>query len=319
MPLVTSKYNPKGIFKNGHFATIYSAKLRKPPKLTQKRERLMLPDGDFLDLDFSFSEGPSEKIAILLHGLEGNAQRTYMVGQASILNKKGWDACAVNLRGCSGEPNWKFESYTAGKTEDLHWVVEYVLGKNQYKEIALVGFSLGGNLLLKYLGEGRETPKEIKKGIAISTPVDLKGTLWKLAQWENWLYRSVFLKDLRKKVSHKIHQFPEQISEKELHKITSLKAFDDWYTAPANGFEDAFDYYQKNSSLQFLPEIPVPVLILNAQNDSFLPSECYPYSLAEKSKILYLETPKYGGHVGFHLTEKVYYSEKRTLEFLTTK
>ena len=119
MPIIKSNFNPPLPFKNGHFATIYSAKLRPSPKLMQQRERLQLPDGDFMDIDWSFSEKNSRKVAILLHGLEGNAQRTYMKGQAKILNQNGWDVAAVNFRGCSGEANLSYQSYNAGKTEDL--------------------------------------------------------------------------------------------------------------------------------------------------------------------------------------------------------
>ncbi|MBW2938452.1 alpha/beta fold hydrolase [Aureisphaera sp. CAU 1614] len=319
MPLVSSQYFPKGLFKNGHFSTIYSAKLRTAPKLIQQRERIKLEDGDFIDLDFAFSEKPTNKIAIILHGLEGNAQRTYMRGQANVLCKNGWDTCAVNYRGCSGETNLSYQSYNAGKTEDLEAIVNHLLEKNRYAEIALVGFSLGGNLLLKYLGERTFVPREILAGVAISVPLSLKGSLEQLSLWNNWVYRTSFLFDLRKKYKQKMKQFPELMSVSDYKKIKSLKTFDDIYTAPAHGFKDAFDYYEKNSSLQFLPEIDIPVLILNAQNDSFLSQNCYPISLAEKSKNIYLETPKYGGHVGFHKTDETYYSEERTLQFLTKR
>lgn len=319
MPLVTSQYFPKGIFKNGHFSTIYSAKLRTAPKISQQRERILLLDGDFMDIDFSFSEKPTNQIAIILHGLEGNAQRTYMRGQANILCKNEWDVCAVNYRGCSGETNLCYQSYNAGKTDDLEVIINYILEQNRYAEIALIGFSLGGNLLLKYLGERTYIPKEIVAGIAISAPLSLRGSLNQLSQWNNWVYHTSFLFDLRKKYKLKMKQFPELMNTSDYNKIKSLKTFDDIYTAPAHGFKDAFDYYEKNSSLQFLPNINIPVLILNAQNDSFLSQNCYPFSLAEKSKNIYLETPKYGGHVGFHKRDNLYYSEERALNFLTSK
>jgi len=235
------------------------------------------------------------------------------------LCKNGWDTCAVNYRGCSGETNHSYQSYNAGKTDDLKAIVTHLLEKSRYAEIALVGFSLGGNLLLKYLGERTQVPKEIVVGVAISAPLSLKGSLEQLSLWNNWVYRTSFLFDLRKKYKLKMKQFPELMSVSDYKKIKSLKTFDDIYTAPAHGFKDAFDYYEKNSSLQFLPEIDIPVLILNAQNDSFLSKNCYPISLAEKSKNIYLETPKHGGHVGFHKTDETYYSEERTLQFLTKK
>ncbi|KJJ38516.1 YheT family hydrolase [Aequorivita vladivostokensis] len=316
MPLVSSKFEPPIIFRNAHFATIYSAKLRPSPNLMQQRERLQLPDVDFMDIDWSFSEENSRKVAILLHGLEGNAQRTYMKGQAKILNQNGWDVAAINFRGCSGEANLSYQSYNAGKTDDLEVVINSILIKDTYSEIALVGFSLGGNLLLKYLGERESFPKEIKKAVAISTPLSLKGSLESLNEFSNWVYRNSFLTNLRKKYKTKMKEFPEKMTASDYKKITSLLEFDNVYTAPAHGFKDAFDYYEKNSSLQFLPKIQIPVLVLNAENDSFLSSECYPKDLASKMKNLFLETPKYGGHVGFHQTNKLYYSEKRTMQFL---
>lgn len=316
MPLVKSTYAPPTIFRNGHFSTIYSAKLRPSPKLLQDRERVILTDGDFLDVDWSFSRKGVRKVAVLLHGLEGNAQRTYMKGQGRILQKNSWDIAAVNYRGCSGESNSKYPSYNAGRTDDLEVVIQYILNKDQYDEIVLIGFSLGGNLLLKYLGEHTSLPKELKKGIAISTPLNLKGSLEALGHFYNWIYRTSFLYDLKKKYKIKMHQFPEKMAPEDLKKIKSLLDFDMIYTAPAHGFKNAFDYYEKNSSQQFLPTVKIPVLILNAKNDTFLSPDCYPIALASESSNVYLEMPKFGGHVGFHDNNKVYYSEQRTLDFL---
>ncbi|MGO3182821.1 MAG: YheT family hydrolase [Aequorivita sp.] len=316
MPVITSKYEPSLIFRNAHISTIYSAKFRPSPAIIQERERVHLSDGDFLDIDWTFSEKSSQKVAILLHGLEGNAQRTYIKGQAKALNEADWNIAAVNFRGCSGEANLSYKSYNAGKTDDLEAVINTILEKDKYNEIALVGFSLGGNLLLKYLGERESFPKEIKKAVSISTPLSLRGSLESLNQLNNWVYRNSFLKDLRKKYKEKMKDFPEKMTTSDYNKITSLLEFDNVYTAPAHGFEDAYDYYKKNSSLQFLPNIQIPIYILNAENDSFLSLECYPIDLASKMKNLHLEISKYGGHVGFHKTNKLYYSEARTLKFL---
>lgn len=316
MPLLKTNYNPHFPFKNGHFATIYSAKLRPSPKLLQQRERLFLPDKDFMDIDWSFAPRSAQKVAILLHGLEGNSKRPYITGQAAILNRNGWDVAAVNLRGCSGETNLTYQSYNAGKTDDLETVLNTIIDRDKYREITLVGFSLGGNLLLKYLGERSSVPNQIKKAIAISTPLSLKGSLESLNEFSNWVYRKSFLTNLRKKYKTKMKHFPEKMNLSDYKKIKSLEAFDHLYTAPAHGFKNAFDYYEKNSSLQFLPNITIPLYVLNAKNDSFLSSECYPIELASKMKNLHLEIPNYGGHVGFHLTNKLYYSEKRTMQFL---
>ena len=321
MPLIKSDYNPPWIFKNGHFSTIYSAKFRPSMILNQERERITLPDSDFLDVDWSFSinqknGSPSKRLAIVLHGLEGNAQRPYVKGIGAFLVKNNWDVAGVNYRGCSGETNLSYQSYHSGKTDDLETIIKHILEKDRYKEIILVGFSLGGNLLLKYLGECPALPKEIKKGIAISVPTSLKGSLESLIKIENWLYSTSFLINLKKKYKIKTPHFPDKMNESDLNKIKSLLDFDNVYTSKAHGFDDAYDYYKKNSCNQFIPSIKIPVLILNAKNDSFLNQDCYPYEAADKSKNIYLETPLYGGHVGFHQTNTLYYSEKRTLDFL---
>jgi predicted alpha/beta-fold hydrolase len=317
MPLIKSDFHPSRLFKNGHFSTIYSAKIRPIPKLIQERERLHLPDGDFLDIDWSFSKIKTKKIAVLLHGLEGNAQRVYMKGQGRILTAKGLDVIAMNHRGCSGEDNLLYESYNSGRTSDLKFLMNFILEKDQYTEISIIGFSLGGNLILKYLGEHTPLPKELKNGVAISSPIHLKGSLDQLLKTENWIYSTVFLKTLKEKYKRKISKFPDKMRYSDYKKIKTLYDFDNLYTAPAHDFKNADDYYQKNSSIQFLPNIKIPVLILNAQNDPFLSSQCYPFEMAEKSNTIFLETPSYGGHVGFHVRNDLYYNEKRAFEFIS--
>lgn len=316
MPISIPKYKPPLLFQNGHFSTIYSAKLRIPPSVKQTRERLVLEDGDFIDLDWSYAKKPVQKLVILLHGLEGNAQRTYIKGTASHLNKNSWDTLAVNYRGCSGEPNKLYRSYNAGATEDLETVIHHVLEKDHYQEIALNGFSLGGNLMLKYLGERDTLPVQIKKGVAISTPLSLKHSLEELNKKNNLLYSKVFLSSLKKKLKQKAQTHPKQVSKNEIRKIGTLLDFDNLYTSKAHGFKDAYEYYHKNSSLPFLPKIKIPVLLLQAQNDSFLSPSCFPVELANSLSTLHLEMPKYGGHVGFFDKNNVYFNEKRTLEFL---
>ena len=321
MPIVPSTYRASGPFKNGHFSTIYSAKLRPGIPFKQERERIDLSDGDYLDLDMSFARHQNNKIAVLLHGLEGNAQRSYIKGQARVLQQDGWDICAVNYRGCSGTDNRLYRSYNAGATEDLDAVIDYVLEKDNYDNIALIGFSLGGNLLLKYLGEGRKLPEEIKKAVAVSTPLSLKGSLEELTKWYNWVYRTTFLRYLRKKYKRKMPSYPDQMSREELKQIKDLLEFDHLYTAKAHGYQDAWDYYAQCSSVKYLAGVERPVLILNATNDSFLSPDCYPTELALKSSYIYLEMPDHGGHVGFVTRNKAgnYWSEQRALAFCESK
>jgi len=315
MPQLNSDYTPPLLFKNGHFATIYSGIIRSVNGVVQKRERITLSDGDFLDLDWSDSVTPTQKIVILLHGLEGDAQRPYITGSAKILNQNGYDTCAMNYRGCSGEPNVKYRSYHSGATEDLIEVLNHILNTKNYSEIYLKGFSLGGNLLLKYLGEGNDVPKEIKGAVAVSVPCNLHDSCKQLLSIKNIMYAIKFKGNLLGKLRQKQHMFPNKISDNDIKSIKTLKDFDDIYTSQAHGFEDALDYYKKSSSLQFLPHIQVPSLIINAKDDSFLGPECYPIKETDKNTKLFLEMPSYGGHVGFWGKNNITYTEKRALAF----
>ncbi|MHA7863246.1 YheT family hydrolase [Flagellimonas marinaquae] len=315
MPQLSSDYTPPLLFKNGHFATIYSGIIRSVNGVVQKRERITLSDGDFLDLDWSDSLTETQKLVVLLHGLEGDAQRPYITGSAKILNQNGYDACAVNYRGCSGEPNVKYRSYHSGATEDLIEVLNHILNTRPYSEIYLKGFSLGGNLLLKYLGEGNDVPKELKGAVAVSVPCNLHDSCKQLLSSKNILYAIKFKGNLLGKLRQKQQMFPEKISDNDIKRIKTLKDFDDIYTSQAHGFEDALDYYKKSSSLQFLPHIQVPSLIINAKDDSFLGPECYPVKETDKNTKLFLEMPSYGGHVGFWGKNNITYTEKRALNF----
>lgn len=316
MPLISSNYNPPLAFKNGHFSTIYNGLIRKVTDLNQERERICLSDGDFLDLDWSYCATPTDMVCIVIHGLEGDAQRAYVQGAAKILSQDSFDVCAINLRGCSGEPNRTYRSYHSGATEDLSDVIQHILELDQYKKVFLYGFSLGGNLLLKYLGECNHTPKEISGGVAISVPCQLADSLTQLLQFQNILYAERFRGNLIEKLKIKERLFPDRITGQEIKKVKTLKDFDDIYTSKAHGFMDAMDYYAKSSSLQLLPSVTVPCLIVNAKNDSFLGKACYPKKEAEQNKNLYLEIPRYGGHVGFYGPNDITYSEQRSLEFL---
>ncbi|AKA34841.1 YheT family hydrolase [Flagellimonas lutaonensis] len=318
MPLVPADYRPPFLFRNGHFSTIYHGLFRKVNGLVQRRERLELPDGDFLDLDWSESAVPTQKAVVLLHGLEGDAQRPYITGSAKYLNQYGFDACAVNFRGCSGEPNRKYRSYHSGATEDLVTIVHHLLNQKPYSEIFLMGYSLGGNVALKYLGEGNPVPKQIKGAVTVSVPCDLHDACIELLKPKNILYARRFKKHLIAKLKEKHRMFPEKISKEQIKSIVTLKDFDDVYTGPAHGFKCALDYYRKCSSKQFLVPIQIPSLIINAKNDSFLGHDCYPFREAEKNPNLHLEIPDFGGHVGFWGAQNVTYAERRAVAFFSS-
>jgi predicted alpha/beta-fold hydrolase len=316
MPFVSSNYNPPLLFRNGHLSTIYSGLVRTVNGVIQERERLELPDGDFLDLDWSYARKPSGGVAILLHGLEGHGQRPYITGSAKHFNQNGYDACAVNFRGCSGETNRMYRSYHSGSTEDLDAAIQHILRTRKYSEIFIKGISLGGNLALKYVGERNEIPKEIKGVVGISVPCDLYSSLKELLKPKNYLYAERFRRHLTDKLKLKLPLFPDKISKEDIKRIKTLKDFDDIYTSRAHGFTDALDYYEKCSCLQFLPNIKIPALVINARNDSFLGPECFPYKEAMDNPKLYLEVPKYGGHVGFYQQTNIYHNETRAIKFV---
>ncbi|MBP0905785.1 YheT family hydrolase [Mariniflexile gromovii] len=315
MPIIDSTYKPSFLFEKGFISTVYSGLVRKV-SIKQERERIILSDGDFLDLDWSFSNEKSNKLIILLHGLEGHGQRPYVTGAAKLFNDAGIDAVCMNFRGCSGEQNLKYYSYHSGATEDLESVINHAISNKNYSEIYLKGISLGANIILKYLGERASVPQEVKAAIAVSVPCDLYGSCKELHKLKNRLFHDRFLKDLVYHLKLKQEKFPDNLSLDELNSIKTLIDFDNVYTSKAHGFKDALDYYKQCSSLQFLPNIKTPTLIINALNDSFLSPECYPVKEAKNNPFLHLEMPKFGGHAGFIGKKNVYYNEKRALEFV---
>jgi predicted alpha/beta-fold hydrolase len=314
MPVINSSFDPSWLFKNGFISTVYSGLIRRL-KIIQYRERITLRDGDFIDLDWSYAKKTSKSIIVLLHGMEGHGQRPYVTGPALLFNNNNVDAICVNFRGCSGELNLKYSSFHSGMTEDLEDIIKYVVSLNRYDSIFIKGISLGANILLKYLGEGNNIPIQVKAGMAVSAPCDLSGSAKALHKLINLPYQINFLWGLLKLLKQKQKQFPNIISRSQIRSIFTLNDFDEVYTSRAHGFKNAQDYYAKSSSLQFLKSIKIPVLILNALNDSFLSKDCFPYEEAKKNSSLYLETPQFGGHVGFISRKGFYYNEKRALDF----
>lgn len=318
MPVITeSTYRVPWPFANPHVHTIFPSVFRKVAGVQYRRERIDTHDGDFLDLDFS--EIGSDTAAIVLHGLEGDSSRSYMLGMAKALNRQGWDAIAMNFRGCSGECNRKLRFYHSGDTVDLHTAVTHVSQTYHYSRIALIGFSLGGNVILKYLGErGDSAFPLIHRAVAFSVPCDLASSSYKISERSNCLYLKRFLRMLRKKIRMKMLVMPDLINDNEYHTVKDFKQFDDRYTAPLNGFKNAEDYWERSSCKPFLHAISVPTLLISAADDPFLPDPCYPREEANANPNLFLEIPEKGGHVGFvaRTEQGQYWSETRALEFL---
>ena len=316
MPLTSSPYEPPPWLRGGHLQTLYPRLVRTVDFEYDRRTRIDTPDGDFLDLDWR--RRGRRRVAVLSHGLEGSTARSYMRGMARALARDGWDVLAWNLRGCSGTPNRRLRTYHSGATEDLAVVVKHALDEG-YPAIALVGFSLGGNLTLKYLGErGPDLDPHVQAAAAFSVPVDLRASARQLSRPTNWHYMQYFLRTLRTKVEEKAARWPDRITAPGWGEVRTLTDFDDRYTAPLNGFRDAMDYYRQASSKPLLHRIAVPTLLVNAANDPFLAPPCYPRDIAADHSCLTLDVPDAGGHVGFARTDHdgVYWSEERAVSFL---
>lgn len=264
-----------------------------------QRVRIDTWDHDFIDLDFS--KVGSDTLVLLIHGLEGSSESKYMISAANELNAVGYDTVSFNLRGCSGEDNRLLQTYHSGKTEDVNFVVNYLLDQYEYEKLMIVGYSLGGNLTLKYLGEYADRISDkIVSGIAVSVPVDLTSSGQQMALLKNKIYMDEFLKTLRLKVLEKAHKFPEfELDKDKLFKAKVFKDFDELYTAPVFGFDSPEDYWAKASSKPYLSKIKKPCLLITSLDDPFLPKECYPYEEASSSDHFHLLVTKYGGHVGF--------------------
>jgi uncharacterized protein len=327
MPIISSQYRPPSWFKGRHLQTIMPVLFRKVLGVKLRRERINTPDGDFLDLDWSIDgtldSNNCEKIAILSHGLEGSSRQPYMLGMAKTLNEAGWDTLSWNFRGCSGELNNKVRFYHAGYSDDLALVIEHVRKTTHYKQIVLVGFSLGGSMTLKYLGEnGGKLPSEISHAIVFSIPGDLHTCCQEISssRFQMEVYHQRFLWSMKEKLAQKIIQYPDYLSHLDLDQIRSITDFDNAFTCPLWGFNDANDYYTKCSCNQFIPEIRLPTLIVNAQNDPILHVDSHPIKECRNHQCVYLELPPEGGHVGFvydnlHIN---HWSEQRAIEFLKT-
>jgi predicted alpha/beta-fold hydrolase len=317
LPLVNSTYRGYQLLQGQHLETLVPAVLRLVKPAPCKPVRINTPDDDFLDLDFYDCQ--SDQLVIISHGLEGNSQRPYMLGMAKLLVQQGYDVICWNFRACGEELNRQPRLYHSGATEDLDTVVNHALDRRQYNSIALAGFSLGGNLTVKYLGErGHNINSRIKAAVAFSVPLDLSAGSDRISAPGNWLYEKRFLKKLKAKIRAKRTQFPEHFRLNGLDNIKVLRDFDDQYTARLHGFRGADDYYSRCSSINFIATVATPTLIINAKNDPFLPSECYPYELMKEHEFIHFETPERGGHVGFFTLNNsgIYWSDQRALEFI---
>lgn len=318
MPIIeSSSYRAPCILKNRHLQTIYQYMFRMKLNLNYERKRFSTADGDFLELDWV--KTGSKKLVVLCHGLESNSRESHILGMARKFISQGWDALALNYRGCGGEPNRDWKSYHYGFTDDLREVLEDVSSSGEYEDIVLVGFSLGGNIALKYLGEEGDKLKPLIKGaVCFSIPCDIADCAGKLSEPSNAIYFSDFLNRFYNKYKEKNKILNDRLDLGGFKKIKTFRELDSRYTGPIHGFKDVDRFWEESSCKNWLNRIAVPTLIVNAQDDPFLDKNCYPIELCRNSDRLFLEIPDFGGHCGFvsFNREREYWSEQRAMEFI---
>ena len=297
MPELHSSFSPPLYLQPPAIQTITPSLFRRVAPLSGEHELLELPDGDFLELHWHRRERPV--LALLTHGLEGSMESSYLLGLAHALAEGGFDVLRWNMRGCGNARNRLLTWYHSGQSEDLRHVVSHALATHP-GDIVLVGISVGGNITLKYLGESATSlSPRIRRAVAVSVPMDLKGSAQELAKPKNALYMQYLLRPLRARMREKALRFPGQLNISGLSSIRTFSEFDTSFTAPFHGFTSVDEYWERSSSLQFLPSITVPTLIISAQDDPFLSLGCFPHTISRSNENILLETPKHGGHVGF--------------------
>jgi predicted alpha/beta-fold hydrolase len=324
--LIESTFKPAWWLNDAHLQTLYPALMRRtplPPGL--RRERLITPDHDFIDIDWC-GEG-DQPLIILLHGLTGSSQSGYIKGLQISLLAHGFRSVALNFRGCSGEYNHSARCYHSGETEDIHFLYQTLRRREPDIPFAAVGFSLGGNVLLKWLGE-QGNKLSLFAAIAVSVPLVLSICATKLDKGFSKIYRKNLLRDLKHHVQAKQRHLEKLGKRQEagkierlgdLSRIKSFWQYDDRVVARLHGFKNVQDYYQRSSSRQFLKSIAIPTLLIQALDDPFMTDKVLP-DLDELSPSIYLEITQGGGHVGFVAGDipfkPTYWLEQRIPEFL---
>ncbi len=294
-----SPFRPPPGGANPHVQTLAGKFMRPQPAIPFRRERWETPDGDFLDLDLTEPVEEERRWVLVLHGLEGNSQRRYVRCAVAALHHRGFGVAALNFRSCSGEPNRRARAYHSGETEDLGFVVSEVLRRWPDAPLGAVGFSLGGNVLLKYLSEhGEGSP--VRAAVAISVPYDLAAGSDELERTRmGRIYTRYFLRSLVSKIQEKAHLMPDEIDLAKVNAATTLREFDTLVTAPLHGFRDAAHYYAESSSGARLGAIRTPTLLLHSMDDPFMPRTSVPVGAMHDNPWLHPMLTQRGGHVGF--------------------
>jgi uncharacterized protein len=314
--ITASAFRPAWWLPGAHLQTLYPSLLRRRVSPALRRQRLELPDGDFLDIDWTAVPGAPR--ILVVHGLEGSLDSHYSGALLDCLARHGYQAGLLYFRGRSGASNRLARSYHSGDSADLDYVVR-TLGQSAHTRVAAaVGFSLGGNVLLKWLGEqGKHAP--LQTAVAISVPFDLDAAARRLQHGLSRIYRNHLLGRLRQAVRVKAQFHTPPVPLQQVQQLRSFREFDNAITAPLHGFRDVDEYYRLSSSRQFLKQICIPTLLLQARDDPFLPASALP-AATDLSATVTMELSAHGGHVGFvsgkHPGRAVYWLEQRILQHM---
>ena len=288
-------FKPTPWLPGPHLPTIWASACRRIPALDLERERIELPDGDFVDLDWTRDNGGA--VVVILHGLEGSHESAYARGMLAALEHAGYRGVLLNFRSCSGVPNRLDRNYHSGDTGDVAFIVELIDQRSNQRPFAAVGYSLGGNVLLKWLGElGSQV--RLTTAVAVSVPFELGACATRLDQGFSRVYQWRLVRSMKNKFKEKFRDRPAPLDLDDVDSLDTFWTYDDAVTAPLHGFKDVHDYYASSSSRQFLGRIELPTLILHAKNDPFVPASAIPTAQELGAKVT-VELCRGGGHVGF--------------------
>ena len=306
----TAFYSAPRWLPGGHLQTLYAPLFAPRLRIGYRRERWNTPDGDFIDLDWvdesstkletqNPESATSRPLVVLFHGLEGNSGSHYATELMAAVRTMGWRGVVVHFRGCSGEINRLRRAYHSGDSAEIDWILRRLRHAHPLSPLVAVGVSLGGNALLKWLGEQRAAATEVvSAAAAVSAPVDLMAAGNALDAGFNLIYTRNFLITMKRKTLAKLARYPDLCDCERMQRSRTLREFDNAVTAPLHGYRDTDDYWTRASSKPLLREIAVSTLMVNAQNDPFLPPQALPRR-DEVASNVYLEFPAAGGHVGF--------------------
>ncbi len=317
MPIVNSKYKTAKFFRNGHIQTLLPYVIRTRPRLKTEKKSLQTRDGDQISY-FHFAN-QSKKLVLITHGLEGRGDDKYILHMAKIFGEAGFDVLTWNMRTCGGEMNKTQKFYNALDYDDLDLLVSKF--EDSYEEINLIGISLGGSVTGNYVSRNASNlSAKVKKACLLSTPLHLESSRVNLeTRVSKILYQGNFLYSMKSKVKEKVQTFDIPINLEQVKKAKFISEIDHLVIAPLYGYKDGEDYREKASCLPHLSKVKIPVLILNALDDPFLGDESYPYELAKSNELIFLETPKHGGHIGFikSFKDNIYHHEQSILNWFS--